>query len=231
MYLNADAVLKSLMEGNQRFLQGLRSVKSIATPEQLVRLSQQGQKPQCIVLTCSDSRVPAELIFDQGLGDLFVIRVAGNVVAPSLIASMEFAVSNFKSPLILVLGHTKCGAVDAACAHHGSCKSSGSKNLDDLISRIAPSVEKCFSKDLNKQQLVDKVTMANVKHSISEILSNSQIIAQKCEASEVKIVGGVFELESGRVVLEESAAWANAPISAENLLYKHLSDNGVVSSS
>lgn len=202
---NADGVLARLLEGNERFFNGLRSVRTIATPEQLFKLSENGQNPSCVVLTCSDSRMPAEMIFDQGLGDLFVIRVAGNVVAPSLVASIEFALTSFGCPLVLVLGHTKCGAIRAACDHYQNPHSTGSANLDDLVGRINPAVEKCFVSDISAQQLRDRVTMANVRHSIAEILRSSQIVAERNERGEVKVVGGVFELETGRVVLDERA--------------------------
>lgn len=111
---NWENALTQLIEGNKRFTSGLRSVNSLATIERLPELAEKGQKPFAIILSCSDSRVPAEIVFDQGAGDLFMVRVAGNTVAPSLLASMEFAATNFGSPLIVVMGHTNCGAVNAA---------------------------------------------------------------------------------------------------------------------
>ncbi|MEZ4814280.1 MAG: carbonic anhydrase [Bdellovibrionota bacterium] len=200
----SNQVLKSLLEGNNRFLSGLKNIETIATPEKLKQLATNGQRPSCIILACSDSRVPAELIFDQGLGDLFVLRVAGNVVAPSLIASMEFAVLNFESPLILVMGHTKCGAINAACSHFVNPQKELSKNLEDLIRRISPAVRGSYLEGQNEQQFIDKTISANVRESISEIFAHSSIISKKVQDNELAVVGAVFELESGRVVVDQA---------------------------
>jgi len=109
----AEETLKRLMEGNRRFVEGVRSIEPLSSHLRMNDLAKNGQKPFVIVLTCSDSRSPVEMIFDQGVGDVFVVRVAGNVVAPSLLASIEFAAVNFGSPLFLVMGLTQCGAVNA----------------------------------------------------------------------------------------------------------------------
>ncbi|MBP7843755.1 MAG: carbonic anhydrase [Proteobacteria bacterium] len=199
-----EDVLSCLIEGNKRFQSGLRSVQSMATPEKLKVLAQNGQNPKCIILACSDSRVPAEMIFDQGLGDLFVIRVAGNVVAPSLIASMEFAAANFGSPLIMVLGHTRCGAIQAACSHKLKPQAAPSKNLEDLIKRLTPAADKCFQIDSENSSYIEATTRENVRNSIHEILKNSAIISNKFENGEISIVGAVFELDSGRVVIDDT---------------------------
>ncbi len=199
---NGHEVLLEMIEGNKRFTSGLRSVQSIGTAEKLNQLALEGQKPSCIILSCSDSRVPAEMIFDQGLGDLFVIRVAGNVVAPSLLASMEFAALNFSSSLILVLGHTRCGAIHAACTHHQNPGQAGSKNLEDLIKRITPAVKNAKPSELT-ESLIREATRLNVRNSISEIINNSSIISEKILKGEIVIAGALFELESGRVIVDE----------------------------
>lgn len=197
-------VLQTLIDGNHRFLNGIKSATSSTTPERLKYLSKHGQSPSCVVLTCSDSRVPTELIFDQGLGDLFVVRVAGNVVAPSLIASMEFSVEQFKSPLLLVLGHTKCGAIHAACNAKEN-EPALSKNLADLMMRIKPAVEKSEQHTKNKMNFIDACTIENVYNSIAEIKKNSPLITQQIANKELQIIGAIFELESGRVLFFKEA--------------------------
>ena len=135
--------IQRLQEGNNRFTSGLKSVDSLLAYSKMAELAEKGQTPFAIVLTCSDSRSPVEMIFDEGLGDLFVVRVAGNVVAPSLLASMEFAVANFHSSVIVVLGHTKCGAVDACLKHvQNPTEELPSPHLEELIGRIRPAVER-----------------------------------------------------------------------------------------
>src|SRR5690349_21481050 len=114
MAIPPQEALAKLIKGNERFVTGLRSVESLASHLRRRELAESGQEPWAIVLSCSDSRVPAELVFDCGLGELFVVRVAGNIVAPSLIASVEFAAQSFGTPLCVVMGHSQCGAVGAA---------------------------------------------------------------------------------------------------------------------
>jgi len=133
--------LELLEEGNRRFVTGVRSVEPLLSHLKLQELAENGQRPFAVVLTCSDSRSPAELVFDQGLGDLFVVRVAGNVVAPSLLASIEFAVSNFGSPIVLVLGHTQCGAITASIQHKKEPHVPlPSVHLEELVGRIMPAI-------------------------------------------------------------------------------------------
>ncbi len=192
-----EDVLSCLIEGNKRFQSGLRSVQSMATPEKLKVLAQNGQNPKCIILACSDSRVPAEMIFDQGLGDLFVLRVAGNVIAPSLLASLEFAAVNFGCPLVLVMGHTKCGAINAAIDIVQNNKTAPSKNLEDLISRLKPAVIK--NKSTPEQEMVHRCTWDNVHNTIQQIQSESEIVRNLVADHKLMLVPSVFDLDSGKV--------------------------------
>lgn len=191
--------LDRLIAGNQRFVSGLRAVNSIATVGRMSQLARDGQKPSCIVLGCSDSRIPAEILFDQGLGDLFVVRVAGNVVAPSLLASMEFAALNFETPLLVVMGHTKCGAIQAAVDHRGSGTKLLSRNFEDLIHRIIPVVERVASDHGAKSFDINQVAEENVKHSIESIIQESHILRGLVERNKLLIVGAMVDIASGVV--------------------------------
>lgn len=190
-----------LVAGNQRFTQGLRSIHTYVDGEKMRQLAENGQKPFAIILTCSDSRLPAELLFDQGFGDLFVIRVAGNVVAPSLLASMEFAVLNFGTPLILVMGHTKCGAVNAARDYVANPTMALTENLRELVSRIEPSIHK--AKMLHKhepgKELIDLCTWENVNHSMRAVIEQSLTIRNFVESGKVLVRGAVCDLTTGKV--------------------------------
>ena len=197
---NWEDALNELKAGNKRFTSGLKSINSLATYEKLPELAEKGQRPFAIILSCSDSRVPAEILFDQGAGDLFMVRVAGNTVAPSLLASMEFAATNFQTPLILVMGHTKCGAVDAAIkiTNEKIAPSTLGKNLGDLLERITPAVKR-VSNMKNHQDFSNLCTHENVKHSIETILDQSQTIFDLVQQDKVKIVGAVFDIKTGQV--------------------------------
>ena len=138
--IDAINALKRLQEGNSRFVNGLRSVETMMTHVKREALAIE-QEPFAIILGCSDSRVPAELVFDQGLGDLFVIRVAGNIVAPSQVGSVEFAASQFKTRLVVVLGHSQCGAICATVEEMKRPNSEQSLNIKAIVDRIRPSVE------------------------------------------------------------------------------------------
>jgi carbonic anhydrase len=198
----AEETLKRLMEGNRRFVEGVRSIEPLSSHLRMNDLAKNGQKPFVIVLTCSDSRSPVEMIFDQGVGDVFVVRVAGNVVAPSLLASIEFAAVNFGSPLILVMGHTQCGAVNATIS---LCQKPGEKapsvNLEELVSRIRPSVEKIRAREscLSPDRLLVKCTDENVRHSMRQIVEQSPLIRELVSLGRVEIRGAVLDIGSGRV--------------------------------
>jgi carbonic anhydrase len=193
--------LERLREGNRRFTSGVRSVEPLLAHLKMRELAEKGQKPFAIILTCSDSRSPVELIFDQGLGDLFVVRVAGNVVAPSLLASMEFAVANFGSSAILVLGHSLCGAVKATIQHtQNPTQPLPSPHLEELVSRIRPAVEFTQAeRDIQADDFLHQATLANIQRSKKLILEQSRIIREKVESGELALEGALLDISSGQV--------------------------------
>lgn len=205
-----EQALQKLLHGNMRFVSGLRAMDSMNAHLKMPDLAKNGQRPFAVILTCSDSRSPVELIFDQGVGDLFVVRVAGNIVAPSLLASMEFAVTNFESPLILVLGHTLCGAIQATCKHEaGIEKVVASQHLQELVDRIHPSIiETKKTLDMSDPQFVVEATKMNVKHSMGLIGKQSSIIADLVSKGLVDVRGALLDLSTGKVSLidEESSS-------------------------
>ncbi|MFM8354586.1 MAG: carbonic anhydrase, partial [Gammaproteobacteria bacterium] len=162
--IDAHAALAKLKEGNDRFASNVRSLDSLLSHMQRGTLSA-GQAPFAIILGCSDSRVPAELVFDQGLGDLFVIRVAGNIVAPSQIGSVEFAVMRYGTPLVVVLGHSQCGAILATIESLQAPDAEQSRNLLSIVDRVRPSVETLMATELRHDHdaLVQSAVRANVR--------------------------------------------------------------------
>ncbi len=201
---NSKEALIRLMEGNQRFINGIRSVEPMFSHLKMAELSASGQKPFVIVLTCSDSRSPVEMIFDQGIGEVFVVRVAGNVVAPSLLASIEFAAANFGSPLILVMGHTQCGAVNATLQHTKNPSDVlPSIHLEELVSRIRPAVEKTMKLYPSKpeSEVLELCTAENVKRSMGIILDQSSIVRNLINQDKIKIEGAILDIQTGKVHL------------------------------
>ncbi|MEI6790859.1 MAG: carbonic anhydrase [Myxococcaceae bacterium] len=190
-----------LQEGNKRFISGVKSVDSLLAHSKMADLAEKGQKPFAIVLTCSDSRSPAEMIFDEGIGELFVVRVAGNVVAPSLIASMEFAVANFHSSILVVLGHTKCGAVDACIKHvQDPVKELPSPHLEELIARIRPAVERSMIQHpIGEGAFLNHAIKENVLRSRSLILEQSRIIREAQERKELIVQPAILDISTGIV--------------------------------
>ncbi len=190
--------LKKLKQGNQRFVSGttVHDIDSISSQ----RISAlQEQHPFAVILGCSDSRVPAELVFDQGLGDLFVIRVAGNVVAPSQIGSVEFAVTMFGSPLVIVLGHSDCGVIHASLAAMKNPGESKSINIQSIVRRVKPAIEPLVvSGDLDQVNINDAVR-ANVRKSVSQLVSSSEIIESRIEAGLLQVSGAYYDLKTGAV--------------------------------
>jgi carbonic anhydrase len=160
-----------------------------------------GQNPCAIILGCSDSRVPAEIVFDQGLGDLFVIRVAGNIVAPSQIGSIEFAAERFGTRLVVVLGHSKCGAVQATLEELGRPTEAQSKNLMSIVDRIRPSVEPLIarSKNLAPEDLMSAAVRANVDASVRQLRHGSPILEGLLQQNGLMVVGAHYSLETGEV--------------------------------
>ena len=158
-----------------------------------------GQHPFAILLTCSDSRVPAEIIFDCGLGDLFVVRVAGNVVAPSLIGSVEFAASTYGSSLVVVMGHTGCGAIKASLDVLRKVDKPVSDNVHDLVERLMPAVAELATADLPETEIVKRATRANIRISTSHMRHGSKLLERMVYDGKIAIVGAEVSLETGFV--------------------------------
>ena len=199
--ISAQEALDHLQDGNRRFVAGLRSEES--RPNHLRRtLTAERQSPFAIILGCSDSRVPAEIVFDQGLGDLFVIRVAGNIVAPSQIGSVEFAAAKFGTPLVVVLCHSQCGAILATLEYlrQGSPQEH-SENSRSIVERIRPAVENL----LDEESLRDLATLsssavrANVEASVDQLKHGSKILEELIDKKKLRIVGAEYSLQTGVV--------------------------------
>lgn len=198
--LDALTALERLREGNHRFASGLRSVESLISHSRR-EATLSGQEPFAIILGCSDSRVPAEMVFDQGLGDLFVIRVAGNIVAPSQIGSVEFAAEQFKTRLVVVLGHSLCGAVCATVETLQTQTSGKSLNIKSIVDRIRPSIESLMETELrhNTDALIKQAVRANVRASVNQLKHGSAIMEHLIEHDGLLIVGAEYSLETGVV--------------------------------
>jgi carbonic anhydrase len=196
----AIEALERLRDGNRRFAAGLQSVDGVAS---LVRRAAlvTGQEPFAIVLGCSDSRVPAEMVFDQGLGDLFVIRVAGNVVAPSQIGSVEFAAERFGTRLVVVLGHSQCGAVAATIDQLRTPNAGQSRNLHSIVGRIRPAVEGLLATDLaeDPEELAREAVRANVRMAANQLRHGSELVERLIQEDGLLVVGAVYSLENGTV--------------------------------
>ena len=192
--------LARLRDGNDRFVSGTPSVGGLSSLTRRAELVA-GQQPCAIILGCSDSRVPAEIVFDQGLGDLFVIRVAGNVVAPSQIGSVEFAADRFGTRLVMVLGHSQCGAVLATLEQLRRPGEAQSRNMRSIVDRIRPAVEGLLATDLARDPdaLVREAVRANVRAAANQLRHGSQLIEGLIERDGLMVVGAEYSLESGRV--------------------------------
>lgn len=198
--ISAIAALELLREGNQRFVSGADSLKRIITQKQR-REYVAGQEPFAVVLGCSDSRAPVEIIFDQGLGDLFVIRVAGNIVASSQIGSVEFATEHFGTRLVVVLGHTHCGAVQATLDELQRPSGNQSPNLRSIVNRIRPAVEGLLETELRNDPaaLKQQAVQANVRVASSQLRNSSAILEPLIQKGELLVIGAVYALETGVV--------------------------------
>jgi carbonic anhydrase len=197
---SALAALARLQEGNRRFVAGAQyrvARSSDARRSELVA----GQEPVAIILGCSDSRVPAEIVFDQGLGDLFVIRVAGNIVAPSQVGSIEFAAERFGTRLVVVLGHSRCGAVTATLEELERPSESRSPNLRSIVGRIRPAVETLLETELRRQPeaLLEHAIRANIRAAASQLRHGSQLLEQLIQRDGLLVVGAEYSLETGAV--------------------------------
>jgi carbonic anhydrase len=196
----AQDALARLREGNRRFVANESTASPQLTPSQRLALTN-GQQPFAIVLGCSDSRVPAELVFDQGFGELFVIRVAGNIVAPSQVGSVEFAAARFGTRLVVVMGHSQCGAVTAAVEEALGQATTESRNLRSIVDRVRPSVEAVVSgrTDRSIDALVSDAVRANVRASVDHLRHGSQLLEGLIQRDGLLVVGAEYSLDSGVV--------------------------------
>lgn len=188
-----------LVEGNERFVQNVKAPRNL---QNQVKETSQGQFPFAVILSCIDSRVPAELVFDQGIGDVFSARVAGNVVNEDVLGSMEYACKVAGSKIVVVMGHTKCGAVTAAC------KSVELGNITTLLNKIQPAVNIVKAASENTQQemsdaSIEEVTKLNIELSIDRIRKESPILAEMEQLGEIEIVGALYSVATGKITFFE----------------------------
>ena len=198
--ITATEALQQLKEGNQRFVSGGRMVKDLTNRKRRSEVIK-GQEPFAIVLGCSDARVPLEIVFDHGLGHLFVIRVAGNIVAPSQMGSIEFAAERFGTRLVVVLGHSKCGAIKATVEQLETPDEIHSPNLASIIDRIRPSVEPLFAtgSDRDHDELLHDAMLANVRASVDQLRHGSAILENLVQNHDLQIIGAEYSIETGQV--------------------------------
>jgi carbonic anhydrase len=198
--ISALESLQRLKDGNARFASNVRGLESFLTQERRAELAKQ-QAPHAIILGCSDSRVPAEIIFDQGLGDLFVIRVAGNIVAPSLVGSVEYAAEQFGTRLVVVLGHSKCGAILATLDQLQRPAETQSPNLRSIVDRVRPSVAAFLDTPLRHDvdAVVSHAVRANIRASANHLRHGSALLEDLSERDGLLVVGAEYSLETGRV--------------------------------
>jgi carbonic anhydrase len=198
--ISAQEALGRLREGNGRFVSDVRSPDTFTNQTRRRELAA-GQEPFAIILGCSDSRVPAEIVFDQGLGDLFVIRVAGNIVAPSQIGSVEFAAERYGTRLVVVLGHSRCGAIQATLEQLQRPVETQSRNLHSIVDRIRPSVEGLLATELkhDPEALGQHAVRANIRASVDHLQHGSQVIEQLIQTDGLLVLGAEYSLETGVV--------------------------------
>lgn len=198
--ISALDALERLRDGNRRFVSGVRSLDTLTSQTRRSEFVA-GQEPFAVILGCSDSRVPVEIVFDQGLGDLFVIRVAGNIVAPSQIGSVEFAAERFGTRLVVILGHTRCGAVQATLEELQRPADSQSRNLRSIVDRIRPSVELLLATELRRDPdaLARHAVRANVRVSVNYLRHGSEILERLIQSAGLMVVGAEYSLETGVV--------------------------------
>ncbi len=196
----AREALELLREGNRRFVSDITSRDTFESRARRIELAA-GQEPFAAILGCSDSRVPVEIVFDQGLGDLFVIRVAGNIVAPSQIGSVEFAAEQFGTRLVVVLGHSRCGAIETALEQLTRPVENQSRNLHSIVDLVRPSVEGLLATDLkyDRDALVHQAVRANIRASVRHLRHGSDIIENLIHNAGLMVVGAEYSLETGVV--------------------------------
>ena len=193
--LTPDTALQYLKEGNQRFVKNLRANRDLL---QQVNATRDGQFPFATILSCMDSRTSAELIFDQGLGDIFSIRIAGNVLNEDIVGSIEFGTQVVGTKIVVVLGHTQCGAIKGACddVHLGS--------LTQLLDKVKPAINMDTVTPVEQRngkntEFVNRVTELNVHHVMKQIKEQSSIVSELISQNKIKVVGGIYHLETGEV--------------------------------
>jgi carbonic anhydrase len=207
--VSPDEALQKLMEGNKHYVENKLTNLAMCDSEARTALAK-SQKPYAIILTCSDSRVPPEIVFDKGLGEIFVVRVAGNIPDPVVLGSIEYAAEHLGSSLVMVLGHERCGAVTATVDSKG--KSTGSANIDAIVKAIAPNVKsaahgcdackgekKCA--ETKKNEFVECVIDANAKTVASSLTKKSGILNHLVHEKKIKIVAAKYDLDDGKVTL------------------------------
>ena len=197
--LTALEAFRRLKEGNLRFTGSMTGDAELQSPRR-TKLSK-ATEPFAIILGCSDARVPAEIVFDQGLGDLFVIRVAGNIVSPSQVGSVEFAAERMGTRLVVVLGHTQCGAIQATIEVLENPNASASRNLLSIVDRVRPSVEGLFATELRKDHdaLSRAAVRANIRASSNHLRHGSRVLEQLIQDDGLLVVGAEYSLETGEV--------------------------------
>jgi carbonic anhydrase len=202
----ARQALERLRDGNLRFAANVRGSDAFVSHTRRVELAA-GQQPFAIILGCSDSRVPAEIVFDQGLGDLFVIRVAGNIVAPSQVGSVEFAAARYSTRLVVVLGHSQCGAILATLEELLTPTENQSHNLQAIVNRVRPSVEGLLKTELrhNSDALVREAGRANIRASVDHLRHGSQVLEELIHDQGLVVVGAEYSLETGVVEFLDGA--------------------------
>lgn len=198
--VTARDALNRLREGNQRYVSNVRSLESLLSHTRRAELAE-GQNPFAIVLGCSDSRVPAEVVFDQGLGDLFVIRVAGNIVAPSQVGSVEFAAARHGTRLVVVMGHSMCGAILATIESIERPDAGESKNLLSIVDRVRPAVEGIIRAHAahDRNDLIRQAVRANVQTSVNQLRHGTPVLEELIAHEGLRVVGAEYSLGSGEV--------------------------------
>lgn len=198
--MNPDKALQKLIEGNKRYIEGTADGAELTITTRRQDITD-GQNPFAVILGCSDSRVPAELVFNRGLGDLFVIRVAGNIVAPSQIGSVEFACQHFGTQLVVVLGHSHCGAINATVDALTGESGSLSPNVASIVDLVTPAVHPIVMSEqyTDKDELIHEAMRANVKQSVNELQMRSSILRDMVNKDQIRIIGAEYSLETGVV--------------------------------
>ena len=210
--LSPEHALQRLAEGNRRFREESGASMARAWSRQMAA---DAQRPFAIILGCSDSRTPVEILFDEGFGDLFVIRIAGNIVAPSVVGSIEFAASQFGSRLVVVMGHTRCGAIAATVKAIETGMGPESKNIRSITDRIAPHVEGLVRPG-NPDGILREAMRANVRASADHLRHGSRIIEELVNAGRVTVVGAEYELETGAVHFFDGVPSSSRPSRTSN---------------